>query len=194
MTGGDMAFNWRAAERDLTTYDPDRPAMARLWAFWGEGKDYNPADRALGEEVTAHFPQMPSLARHRLAFRTRVVRALVSERGIDQVLVAGVDMPLVDEVHTIAQSINPHARVVYADADELVMAHAEALFSSELTGACNFVRAGLDDPRAVLDGAAETLDFGRPVAVLLINSLDVLGDPQVSIPSKRGDGVMPLRP
>ncbi|WP_433476508.1 SAM-dependent methyltransferase [Spirillospora sp. CA-142024] len=180
MTSGDMAFVWRAAERDLTTYDLDRPAMARLWAFWGEGKDYNPADRALGEEVMARFPQMPSLARHRLAFRARVVRALVGEYGIDQVLVAGVDMPLVDEVHTIAQSINPHARVVYADADELAMLYAEAFFSSGLTGACGYVQAGLDDPRAVLDGAAETLDLDRPVAVLLINSLEVLGDPQAA--------------
>lgn len=173
-----MAFDWRAAERDLSVYDPSRPAIARLWALWGGGKDYNLADRVLGDEVKEQFPQITSIARHRLAFRSRVVRALAGEYGIDQFLVAGVDMPMHDEVHTLAQLINPSARVVYADADELVMAYAAALFGSEPTGGCGFVQAGLDDPRAVLEGAAATLDFGRPVAVLLINSLDVHGDPQ----------------
>lgn len=173
-----MAFDWRAAERDLTVYDHDRPAMSRVWALWGGGKDYNPADRDLGDEVEKHFPQIRSIARHRLAFRSRVVRALAGEYDIDQFLVVGVDMPMHDEIHTIAQSITPHARVVYADADELVMVHAVALFASESTGGCGFVEAGLENPHAVLAGAAATLDLARPVAVLLINSLDVLGDPQ----------------
>ncbi|WP_433464034.1 SAM-dependent methyltransferase [Spirillospora sp. CA-128828] len=180
MTGGETAFDWRAAERDLITYDPDRPAMPRLWTMWVGGKDYYLADRALGDEVEEHFPQITSIARHRLAFRDRVVRALAGEYGIDQFLVAGVDMPLHDEPHAIAQSITPHTRVVYADADELVMTHAEAMFASELTGVCGYVQAGLNDPRAVLNGAAETLDLYRPVAVLLINSLDTLGDPQAA--------------
>lgn len=173
-----MAFDWRRAEGDLdggVAYDFGRPVMARLWAFWGGGKDFNPVDRILGESVAARFPQITSLAQHRLAFRTRVVRALVGDCGIDQVLVVGTDMPMHDEIHEVVFSINPHARVVYADDDVLVMLHAEALFSGN---ACGFVEAGLDDPHAVLDGAAETLDLNRPVAVLLINSLDVLTDPQ----------------
>ncbi len=174
-----MAYDWRAAERELSGgYDSDRAAMARLWAFWGGGKDFNPADRAVGEAVEARFPQITSLARHRLAFRARVVRALVGEFGLDQVLIVGVDMPMHNEVHTIAQSINLGTRVVYADADELVMLYANVFFSNDVGGACGFVKAGLSDPRAVLEGAAETLDLDRPVAVLLLNSLDVLGDPQ----------------
>ncbi|MEU5995227.1 SAM-dependent methyltransferase [Spirillospora sp. NPDC047418] len=178
MSGGDMVSDWDVAEHDVSeVYDGDRPAIARLWAFWGGGRDFNPVDRALGEKVAARFPQIESLALHRLAFRSRVTRALVGE-GIDQLLVVGVDLPMDDDVHIIAQSINPDARVVYADADELVMLHAGACFFSDTAGACGFVRAGVEDPRAVLVGAADTLDLSRPVAVLLINSLDVLGDPQ----------------
>lgn len=189
---GDMAVDRRAAERGLRVYDHSRPAMARLWALWSGAKDYNPADRALGEEVKAHFPQITSIARHRLAFRSRVVRTLAGERGIDQFLVAGVDMPHLDEVHTIAQSINPNARVVYADADVLVMAHAEAMFGSESTGACGFVGAGLDDPHTILDGAAQTLDLDRPVAVLLINSLDPLDDPRAITAVSAFRAVLPI--
>lgn len=172
-----MAFDWDAAERDPGAYDFSCPVMPRLWNFWGGWKDYGLADRVLGEAVAARFPQINSLARHRIAFRSRVVRALVGECGIDQLLVAGIDMPTHDEVHTIAQAINPRARVVYSDADELAMLYAEVFFTSD-TVPCGFVKAGLHDPRAMVDGAAATLDFGRPVAVLLITSLDVLGDPQ----------------
>lgn len=173
-----MAYDWHGTERDVSeVYDGNRPAIARLWAFWGGGKDFNPVDRALGEKVAARFPQIESLARHRLAFRSRVTRALVGE-GVDQLLVVGVDLPMHDEIHTIAQSINPDARVVYADTDQLVMLHASACFFSDHAGICGFVRAGVEDPCAVLNGAADTLDLNRPVAVLLINSLDVLGDPQ----------------
>ncbi|MEU8309811.1 SAM-dependent methyltransferase [Actinomadura sp. NPDC048955] len=178
MTGGDMAAGSCTAECDPVAYDHSRPAMARLWVRWGGGKDYNPADKALGDKVKAHFPQVTSIARQRLAFRSRVVRALAGGHGIDQFLVAGVDMPQIDEVHAVAQSINPRARVVYCDADVLVMTYAEAMFAGESPGACGFVRAGLDDPGAMLEGAAETLDLDRPVAVLLINSLDLLPEPQ----------------
>ncbi|WP_239067774.1 SAM-dependent methyltransferase [Actinomadura bangladeshensis] len=173
-----MAFDRLAVEHDLHGgYDPDRAALPRLWAFWSGGKDFNPADRALGETVAARFPQVETLALHRLAFRSRLVRALVGECGVDQLLVVGVDMPLHDEVHQVAHSVNPDARVVYADADALAMLYAQAMFRGRIN-TCGFVRAGLDDPRAVLDSAAATLDLRRPVAVLLINSLDVLTDPQ----------------
>lgn len=173
-----MAYDWHGTERDVSgVYEGDRPAIARLWAFWAGGKDFNPVDRALGEKVAARFPQIELLARHRLGFRSRVTRALVGE-GVDQLLVVGVDLPMDDEVHTIAQSINPDVRVVYADTDQLVMLHADAYFSSDRAGTCGFVRAGVEDSRAVLNGAVEILDLNRPVAVLLINSLDVLGDPQ----------------
>ncbi|WP_301175521.1 SAM-dependent methyltransferase [Actinomadura geliboluensis] len=171
------AFDWHTAERDFAGgYDLDRPAMSRLWNFWGDGKDFNPADRALGETVAARFPQIKSLAQHRIAFRARVTRAL-AERGIDQLLVVGTDMPLRDEVHTIAQAVNPDARIVYSDADELTLLHADVFYRAEF-GGCGFVQAGPDEPREVLYGAAATLNLDRPVGLLLINSLDVLTDPK----------------
>ncbi|TDB88839.1 SAM-dependent methyltransferase [Actinomadura sp. KC216] len=184
MTGGKRAFdrgtNVGADGHDRSAYDFSRAAMARLWNLWGGGKNYDLADRTLGETVAAHFPQIESLARHRLTFRSRAVRTLVGEYGIDQVLVAGVDMPMRDEVHAIAHSINPRAQVVYADADELAMLYASIFFTGD-ADTCGFVSAGLEDPRAMLDGAAASLDFDRPIAVLLINSLDVLDDPQAVV-------------
>lgn len=173
-----MAYDWRTAECELSSgYDHSRPAAARLWALWSGGKDYNLADRAFGDQVRERFPQISSIARHRLAFRSRVVRVLAGEYDIDQFLVVGADMPMHDEVHRVAWSVRAGVRVVYADSDELVMAYAAALFGGESARGCGFVRAGLNHPRAVLEGAAATLDLSRPVAVLLINSLDLLSDP-----------------
>lgn len=180
VTRGDTALALMAAERCMHGFDTSQPCLPRLWNFWAGGKDHYLADRDFGLRVQERFPQFPALARHRLAFRARAVRTLVGELGIDQLLVAGADLPLHDEVHAVAQQITPEVRVVYAAADEMVMAYTEALFWSAKPGTRGFVPAGLDEPDALLDGAAQTLDLGRPIGVLLINSLDALDDVRAS--------------
>jgi hypothetical protein len=65
--------------------------------------------------------------------------------------------------------------VVYVDNDPIVLAHARAL----LTGAPEGHRhldADLSDTGAILDQAAQTLDFSRPVAVVLMAILHLIPD------------------
>jgi len=57
-----------------------------------------------------------------------------------------------------------------------VLAHARALMTSAPGGACSFIDADVGDPTAILAGARETLDFGRPVAVLLLSTLAHIHD------------------
>jgi hypothetical protein len=66
--------------------------------------------------------------------------------------------------------------VVYVDNDPVVLAHARALLSSHPQGATDYIDADLRDPRKILAGAAGLLDFGRPVAVLLMAILQHIGD------------------
>jgi hypothetical protein len=55
-------------------------------------------------------------------------------------------MPFGDPVHEIAQRATPHdVRVVYADNDPLVLAHARALLNGP-PGATSHIAADLDDP------------------------------------------------
>lgn len=172
----DPGFDWAAAERALSGFDVMSPSMVGVWNFWGRGKDNHSADRCFGGYVEGLYPRIVDVAACRIAFRARAVRVMVGEYGIGQILVVGTDLPLRDEVHDIAQSIDPRVRVVYADADPLVMAHARALLDSPWADGCAHVDAGLADPAVLLGEVADVVDFAEPVGVLLINSLDGLDD------------------
>jgi hypothetical protein len=51
------------------------------------------------------------------SFIGRVVRYLVAEAGIEQFVDLGAGLPTRENVHQVAQAVNPKARVVYVDND-----------------------------------------------------------------------------
>jgi S-adenosyl methyltransferase len=65
---------------------------------------------------------------------------------------------------------------VYVDNDPVVMAHARALLTSRAGGLCDYVEADLRDTGTIFTQAAETLDFARPVAVLMLAVLHLVPD------------------
>jgi hypothetical protein len=70
----------------------------------------------------------------------------------------------------VAQAAAPECRIVYVDNDPLVLAHARALLVSTPEGACDYIDADLHHPGKILREAAQTLDFARPVALMLLGS------------------------
>ena len=58
----------------------------------------------------------------------------------------------------------------------MVLAHARALLTSTPEGATAYVQADIRDTDAVLAGAAETLDFSKPVAVMALMVLQYIPD------------------
>ena len=153
--------------------DTSRPQCARVWNYWLGGKDNFAADRALGDEVTAFYPDIITIARESRRFLVRAVTYLAAEAGISQFLDAGPDLPTVDNTHEIAQRIHPNAQVVYVGNDPMVAAHARALLTSRQPGTVGYAEAALRDPDAVVRAAAATLDLTRPVGLMM---LGVLGD------------------
>jgi hypothetical protein len=105
------------------------------------------------------------------AFHRRVVRYLVAEAGIRQFLDVGTRLTMSGNTHEIAQSLAPDCRIVYASSDPVVLSHARALAMSTNNGAVAALDADAHYPRRILAGAAETLDFDRPVAILLMATL-----------------------
>jgi len=142
--------------------------VARVYDYWLGGKDNFAADRAAGDQAIAAFPDIPRSARSNRAYQARVVRFLAGEAGIRQFLDIGTGIPAANHTHQVAQSVAPQCRVVYVDNDPVVLAHARALLTSDPAGATRYIDADARDPRRILDGAAEVLDFGRPVAVMLM--------------------------
>lgn len=147
--------------------DTTVPHSARIWNYWLGGKDNYAVDRQVGERVAKLFPNIVDEARTSRSFLRRVVRYLAGEAGIRQFLDVGTGLPTADNTHQIAQQTAPESRIVYVDNDPLVLVHARALLTSSRQGAAEYVDADVHDPGAIVAEAAKTLDFTRPVAVIM---------------------------
>jgi O-methyltransferase involved in polyketide biosynthesis len=152
------------------------PHSARVWNYWLGGKDNFAVDRELGERLRQVYPAIADLARSDRQFLNRAVRYLAGEAGIRQFLDIGSGLPTVDNTHEVAQRVAPESRIVYVDNDPLVLLHARVLLTSGPEGATDYIEADFGDPHAVLAGAARTLDFTQPVAVMILGVLGHFGD------------------
>jgi hypothetical protein len=158
------------------TIDTARPHSARVWNYWQGGKDFYPVDRAVGDQVMQMFPDITRLARADRAFLGRAVRFLASEAGIRQFLDVGTGLPTANNTHQVAQGIAPESRIVYVDNDPLVLVHARALLTSTPEGACDYIDADLRDTGKILAEASKTLDFSKPVALMLLGIMGQVSD------------------
>jgi S-adenosyl methyltransferase len=147
---------------------------ARVYDYWLGGKDNFEADRVAAEEVIAVRPTIIRDIRANRAFLGRAVRFLAGDAGIRQFLDIGTGIPAAGNTHEVAQSVAPECRIVYVDNDPIVLAHARALLSSSPGGACAYLHADLQETGKILEEAARTLDFSRPVAVLFIGVLHLV--------------------
>jgi O-methyltransferase involved in polyketide biosynthesis len=149
---------------------------ARVWDYWLGGKDNYGSDRAVGDQVRAMFPGIVEVARADRAFLGRAVRYLAGPAGIRQFLDIGTGLPTADNTHEVAQRVAPESRVVYVDNDPKVLAHAQALLTGVRPGSTDYVHADAQDVDRIVRAAARTLDFDRPVAVMLLGVLNFLLD------------------
>ncbi|ABW12495.1 protein of unknown function DUF574 [Parafrankia sp. EAN1pec] len=155
-----------------------------MYDYYLGGKDNFPADREAAEQVIGTFPSVRALARQNRSFMTRATRYLAGEMGIRQFLDIGTGIPTSPNLHEVAQSLVPAARVVYADNDPIVLAHARALLASSPQGRTVYLDADLRDPESILDSPQlrETLDLTQPVALSLVAILHFIkGDEPYAI-------------
>jgi O-methyltransferase involved in polyketide biosynthesis len=104
------------------------------------------------------------------------VHSLTVDHGVRQFLDIGTGLPTADNTHDVAQRAAPESRIVYADYDPVVLAHARALLTSSPEGKTDYIQADLRDTGKILSAAARTLDFSQPVAILLLAVLHFLPD------------------
>ncbi len=142
---------------------------ARRYNYWLGGKDNFAADRESGDATAAMFPSIRTAVVENRRFLRRAVTLLSEQAGIRQFLDIGTGLPSADNTHEVAQRLAPDTRVVYVDNDPLVMVHARALLRRRSdTGITDYIEADLRDPDTILEHAARTLDFSRPVALMLV--------------------------
>jgi hypothetical protein len=156
--------------------DLSRPSVARVYDYFLGGFHNFPADRELAEAAIAAYPQVPAAARAGRAFLARVVTHLAVEHGVRQFLDLGSGIPTVGNVHEIAQSVDPQARVVYVDIDPVAVAHSEALLAGNPRA--DAIQADLRQPKQILENplVSRLLDPAEPTAVLMMFVLHFVGD------------------
>jgi ubiquinone/menaquinone biosynthesis C-methylase UbiE len=169
-----------------TGIDTTVPHSARIWNYWLGGKDNYAVDREAGDAWVQIHPEITVIARETRAFLSRAVRYLAGEVGIRQFLDVGTGLPTADNTHEVAQRVAPESRIVYIDNDPLVLAHARALLTSTPEGSTRYLHADMHDSQALIDGAAEILDFSQPVAVFFMGVLGHVHDLQEAQTLVRG--------
>ncbi|POX53384.1 SAM-dependent methyltransferase [Streptomyces sp. Ru72] len=165
--------------------DTTKAHPARVYDVFLGGKDNYPVDRAAAAAALAANPRGYLDVRHNRDFLRRAVNRLAKEHGIRQFLDIGTGLPTAENVHQIAQRVNPDSRVVYVDNDPVVLAHARALLTSGAEGRTDYIDADLKSPDRILEQAAKTLDLDQPVALVLVAILHFVEDEQ-AYPIVRG--------
>jgi hypothetical protein len=161
---------------DVAHLDTGVPHIARVYDYCLGGKDNFAADREAAEAFVKVMPGILPTVRECRKFLVRAVSFLAGECGVRQFLDVGTGLPTANNTHEVAQRVEPSCKIVYVDNDPLVLTHARALLTSSLEGKTAYLDADLRDVDAILDQAASTLDFGKPVALMLIGVLHCIPD------------------
>jgi hypothetical protein len=172
-----MAANDRSAGRQrLADIDVSRPNVARVYDAFLGGKDNFAADRDFVDRAIQIAPKAPLAARSNRAFLRRVVRYLVGEAGITQLLDIGSGLPTQGNVSEVAHDMNPAVHVVHVDNDPVVYTHSNALLANNRT--TDIVIGDVRAPTEILADAdvRALIDFDRPVGLLLFAILHHIED------------------
>lgn len=154
--------------------DMDTPSVARMYDWLLGGSANYASDRDACHRLLRIAPSSQQLARTNRAFLRRVVRVLVEEFGITQFIDHGSGLPTQDNVHEIAQQLNPESRVVYVDNDPMVLAHGRTMLDED--DKTLILDSDMRDTYRIIEAAKTVLDWGKPVAGLFVSVLHCLAD------------------
>ena len=166
----------KAADHEPVDLKTDVPHPARVYDWLLGGKNNFAADRTAGEAGKLANPASDVAPGANRDWLRRVVGYLAGELGIRQFLDIGTGLPTSPNVHEVAQAIAPDSRIVYTDNDPIVLTHARALLTGSPAGATAYLDADFRDPDRILESAAATLDFTKPMALLLVAITHFVGD------------------
>lgn len=162
--------------RPVTEFDVSKPNVARVYDAFLGGKDNFAADREFVDAAMRLAPKAPLAAKANRAFLRRVVRYLVADAGLTQLLDIGSGLPTQGNVSEVAHEIDPAVHVVHVDIDPVVYTHSKALLANSRT--TDIIIGDIRRPAEILaDHAVRALiDLERPVGLLLIAILHHIED------------------
>ncbi|MEU3275843.1 SAM-dependent methyltransferase [Streptomyces antibioticus] len=151
------------------------PSVSRIYDYYLGGSHNFEVDREAARKAMEFMPGLPKIMQANRAFMRRAVRWAAGE-GVTQFLDIGSGIPTFGNVHEVAQTARPGARVVYVDHDPVAVAHSEAVLAENADA--DVVAADLRKPREILDSpqVRALIDLDRPVALLLVAILHFVED------------------
>jgi hypothetical protein len=159
-----------------TNFRPDIPSAARIYDYLLGGKDNYPADREVARSLIAKLPNVRIAVQWNRAYLQRVIRYLVGEAKICQLIDIGAGLPTAGNTHELAHEVNPESRVVYVDHDPVVLAHCRDM----LQGLPNvaIIEHEFSQPDKILADAdlPGLIDFSQPVGIMLLSILHFIPD------------------
>jgi SAM-dependent methyltransferase len=150
--------------------DTSAPNIARAYDYLLGGGANFAADRALAGRVLAACPRTGELLSASRTYAADSLTHIARQGGVDQYLDVGSGLPTRPAAHEVVRALRPRARVVYADRDPAVVAHARAL----VPPAVRVIEADLAEPEALLAALPGFIDFSRPLCLILTMVLQVL--------------------
>ncbi|MPY77596.1 MAG: hypothetical protein GEV04_03685, partial [Actinophytocola sp.] len=158
--------------------DPTKVSIARVYDAFLNGKDNFEVDRQVLKMVRSKVPEAQDMATENRTFLIRAVRFLASQTGINQFLDCGSGLPTAENVHQVAQRINPEARVVYVDNDPVVLAHGRALL--EENERTHFTSADIFKPKEILenDVVRKHINLSEPLIFLQVGTFQLHDGPR----------------
>lgn len=163
---------WKpSGAQDFTEIDTTVASEARVYDYLLGGTANFEIDREVAErqgEAAGGIENARSGVMVNRVFLGQAVRYLAGDLGVRQFLDIGTGIPTMGNVHEVAQQVAPESRIVCADYDPVVLAHARSLMQSTDEGAAAFIQGDFREPDAIVEQARATLDFEQPIAVMLI--------------------------
>ncbi|MET9830543.1 SAM-dependent methyltransferase [Streptomyces sp. NPDC006385] len=165
-----------------TSIDVTIPTAARMYDYYLGGEDNYASDRAACEQLDKVVPSTRALALNNRRFLQRVVRTLAQDYGIRQFLDHGSGLPTQNNVHQVAQCVDPSSRVVYVDNDPMVLVHGRTLLEQNENTAV--IHADMRQTDAIFSHAEteRLIDFSQPVAVLFNSVFHCIPDDETDGP------------
>jgi hypothetical protein len=165
---------WEEFEIDTTVAH-----AGRMYDYMLGGVTNFEVDRQACIEANRDFPGGIEAAkvgiRANRDFLGRAVRS-IAESGVRQFLDLGTGIPNDDNTHAVALSVAPDSRIVYVDNDPIVLAHAHELLKTTSESSSAYLFADMREPGPILAEAAKTLDFDRPVGLVMVAILHFVTD------------------
>jgi len=166
--------------RDIPSGEPEgvdltRPSPARLYDYFLGGTNNFPVDREAAERLRAVDPDVADAMWANRGFHGRAA-VWIAEQGIRQFIDIGSGLPTQNNTHEAVRRAVPGARVVYADNDPMVAAHAGRLLAGD--GTTVVITADLRDPAGLLGhpGLRGLIDFAEPAGVLMTAVVHFVAD------------------